>query len=177
MHLHLVRHPLPKVNPGVCYGHLDLELAGPASLAAQRISGRLPSGLPLWTSPARRCRELALCLHPRPMEDARLLEMHFGDWEGQDWDDIDRTALDAWAAHPASFVIPGGESGFQVQARALALVKDLADMGIGEAIWVTHGGIMRALLAWQQQLPETLWPELRFDYEEILTLNLELAAP
>lgn len=177
MRLHLVRHPLPKVNPGVCYGHLDLELAAPATLAAQRISPKLPPKLPLWTSPARRCRELAICLHPAPIEDSRLLEMHFGDWEGQDWDNIDRAALDAWAARPASFVIPGGESGFQVQARVQTLVKELVDTGINEAILVTHAGIMRAFLAWQQQLPETFWLELRFDYEEILTLNLELAAP
>ena len=68
MRLYLVRHPKPRVAPGICYGRLDLELATPAPEAASRIATQLPPGLPLWSSPARRCRDLAEALHPEPPE-------------------------------------------------------------------------------------------------------------
>lgn len=171
MRLYLVRHPRPRVAPGVCYGRLDLELAEPASAAAARISSQLPPGLPLWSSPARRCRELAEALHPAPRTDARLWEMDFGQWEGRSWDEIGPAALDDWAADPAGFVPPGGESGLQVQARALAFVDELQAAGLAAAILVTHAGIMRALLAYQQQLPGHRWLALRFGYEEVLMLR------
>ena len=171
MQLHLVRHPRPRVAPGVCYGRLDLELAEPASAAAARLAPRLPPGLPLWSSPARRCRELAEALHPAPRTDARLWEMDFGQWEGRSWDEIGPAALDDWAADPAGFVPPGGESGLQVQARALAFVDELLAAGLAAAILVVHAGIMRALLAHQQQLPGHRWLELGFGYEEVRQLR------
>lgn len=178
MQLYLVRHPQPRVAPGICYGRLDLPLAAPAAQAAARVRQQLPSArpadLPCWTSPAQRCRELATALHPAPQSDARLWEMHFGDWEGKSWEEIGASALDAWAADPAGFVPPGGESGYQLQARALAFVQELQQRGIGTALLVAHAGILRALSAYQQQLPGARWLELRFDYEQVLPLRLDL---
>ncbi|MDD3483750.1 histidine phosphatase family protein [Azovibrio restrictus] len=171
MQLYLIRHPRPRVAPGTCYGRLDLELAEPAGQAATRIAPRLPAGLPLWTSPARRCRELAAALHPAPAIEPRLWEMDFGLWEGKSWDEIGPAALDSWAADPAGFVPPGGESGLQVQARALDFVRELAQTGIIAAAVLTHAGILRALLAHQLQWPGQRWLELRFDYEQIVPLH------
>lgn len=147
--LHLVRHPPPMVAPGVCYGRLDVP-ASDIDAAADRLRGLLPEGLPVWSSPLRRCRALAECLHPAPRLDARLQEMDFGAWEGQRWDRIERAALDAWAADVVGFAPPGGESGAAVQARALAWV---ADCGDGEAVVVTHGGVIRVLLAHWRGVP------------------------
>lgn len=172
MQLYLIRHPRPRVEPGICYGRLDLDLAEPAQAAAARLAPRLPRGVPLWSSPARRCRELAEALHPAPRLDERLWEMHFGDWEGRRWEEIGPTALDAWAADPAGFVPPGGESGLHVQARALDFVAALARAGVAEALVVAHAGVMRALLAHQRGLPGQRWLELRFDYEEVLCLEM-----
>ncbi|MGB4468438.1 MAG: histidine phosphatase family protein [Azovibrio sp.] len=171
MQLFLVRHPRPRLAPGICYGRLDLELAEPASQAAARLAPRLPPEIPLWTSPARRCRELAEALHPAPRMDARLWEMHFGDWEGRSWNDIGPAALAQWAADPAGFVPPGGESGYQVLHRALDFVRELQRRGHASAVLIVHAGILRALLAYQQKLPGRRWLELRFDYEQVLSLH------
>lgn len=143
MILHLLRHPKPLVAPGICYGALDVAAEDAAAVAAALLAD-LPPGLPLWSSPLRRCRELALCLHRQPAFDARLQEMHFGDWEGRSWDDIPRAELDAWAADVAGYAPPGGESPLALQRRAVDFVGTLA---VAEAVLVTHAGVIRSLVA------------------------------
>jgi alpha-ribazole phosphatase len=160
MILHLIRHPKPRIAPGICYGRLDMSAENPAAVA-ELLRLEYPSALPLWSSPLRRCRELAECLHAQPLFDERLAEMNFGDWEGQPWDDIPRTQLDAWAADVAGYAPPGGESPRSLQRRALAFV---ASLHVPEAVIVTHAGIIRTLLAHWQNLPPERWTELVFPY-------------
>ena len=166
MILHLVRHPPPRVAPGTCYGRLDVAADG-TGVAAERLRGLLSPGLPVWSSPLRRCRELAECLHPAPLLDARLQEMHFGEWEGLAWEVIGAAALDAWAADVAEFAPPGGESARALQARCLAFV---AALSVDEAVLVTHGGVMRMLLAHWLQVPPAQWTTLTFDYGTVTSV-------
>lgn len=168
MILHLVRHPRPLVEPGICYGRLDIgaEML-PATLA--RLRAELPPGLPVWTSPLRRCRELALALDAGARSDERLTEMNFGTWEGRPWDSVERAELDAWAADIAGYAPPGGESPLAVQARALAFVTELA---APEAVLVTHAGVLRVLVAHVRALPPARWLELDFPYASHTVLEI-----
>ena len=160
MILHLIRHPKPRIATGICYGRLDISAENSADVA-KKLQLELASDLPLWSSPLRRCLELAACLHPQPLFDERLAEMNFGDWEGQAWDDIPRAQLDAWAADVAGYAPPGGESPLSLQRRALDFI---ADLSVPEAVIVTHAGVIRTLLAHWQGLPPERWPELVFAY-------------
>ncbi len=160
MILHLTRHPKPVIEVGVCYGRLDIS-AENVKAVAEKLLAELPLNLPVWTSPLIRCRTLAEFLHPRPMLDARLVEMDFGLWEGRPWDAIPRTELDAWAADVAGYAPPGGESPRQLQQRALDFV---AGLDVPEAVIVTHAGVIRTLLAHWRGLPPERWTELVFDY-------------
>lgn len=160
MILHLIRHPKPVIEAGVCYGRLDISAENANAVAAELLA-ELPPNLPVWTSPLIRCRALAELLHPQPMLDARLVEMNFGLWEGRPWDAIPRTELDAWAADVAGYVPPGGESPRQLQQRVLDFV---AGLDVPEAVIVTHAGVIRTLLAHWQGLPPERWTELVFDY-------------
>ena len=160
MILHLIRHPKPVVESGICYGRLDLE-AENAATVAERLRAELPPGLPVWSSPLRRCRTLAEYLHPAPQVDERLVEMDFGRWEGLRWDAVPRAELDAWAADIAGYAPPGGESPRALQGRALDFVASLT---VPEAVIVTHAGVIRTLLAHWQDLPPTAWPQLVFAY-------------
>jgi alpha-ribazole phosphatase len=160
MILHLIRHPRPLVDDGICYGQLDLAGENPAAAAAQ-LRNQLPPGLPVWSSPLRRCAELAAALHTQPFFDHRLAEMNFGNWEGRRWDCIPRHEIDAWAADVAGYVVPGGESALKVQQRALDFV---AGLRVPEAVIVTHAGVLRVLLAHWQGLPDERWCELGFAY-------------
>ena len=156
MRLILVRHPQPLVAAGVCYGSTDLEVA-PEELARTlaALAPRLPAGLPVYSSPLRRCAGLAASLSTTPIFDARLVEMHFGDWEMRAWDDIPRADVDAWAADLVNYQPGGGESVLGMATRIAAFHADLQRQlgGDGEAIVICHAGAMRLLSACQAGLP------------------------
>jgi alpha-ribazole phosphatase len=150
MQLTLVRHPQPLVAPGVCYGRTDLAVSADQlehTLAA--LNRILPRGLPLYSSPLRRCAELARRLSPAPVFDQRLVEMDFGAWEMQPWDAIPRTAIDAWAGDMVHYQPGGGESVLHMATRIAAFHADLQrQLGDGgAAIIICHAGAMRLLSA------------------------------
>ena len=105
--LWLVRHARPLVAPGICYGRLDMQADAQSTAdAAQALHLALPADCLLAHSPLRRCRQLAQALQAlRPglasAMDSRLLEMDFGEWEGQPWDALDRSATRAQREHQA----------------------------------------------------------------------------
>ena len=156
MRLILVRHPQPLVAAGVCYGSTDLEVApGELARTLAALTPRLPAGLPVYSSPLRRCAGLAAGLSATPIFDARLVEMHFGGWEMRAWDDIARADVDAWAADLANYQPGGGESVLRMAARIAAFHADLQRQlaGDGEAIVICHAGAMRLLSACHAGLP------------------------
>lgn len=175
----LIRHFLPEVAPGLCYGQTDLSLKIAVDEDQVRIGetrrrmGQYVTDAPVFTSPLRRCHELALALTPTPIIDSRLAELNFGDWEMQTWDAIGPQALDAWAADIAGFRPPGGETGFELQARALNWLGEISACH-EQAVVVTHAGVMRALQAHHQALPGKQWLDLRYDHGEILCLDFTL---
>lgn len=181
MRLYLIRHPRPLIAAGICYGQLDIPAENPA-LAAAALQAQLPAGLPLWSSPLRRCRDLAQALAAKadgtvgegggaagaqggaPRLDARLAEINFGAWEGRPWDAIPRDQIDAWAADVGGYVPPGGESPRQLQARVLEFFNTLPDR---DTVVVTHAGVIRSLLAADQGLPPERWCDLACAYASL----------
>lgn len=160
MILYLVRHSKPVIEPGVCYGQLDIPAENLLATVA-KLRAELPADLPVWSSPLRRCRALAAYLSSSVVIDERLAEMNFGDWEGRPWETVPRAELDAWAADVAAYVPPNGESPLQLQRRALDFV---AGLDVPAAIIVTHAGVIRTLLAHWQGLPPAQWTSLTFAY-------------
>ena len=167
--LWLVRHAQPLIEPGICYGQLDVAADAAASQqAAQQLAQALPDDCMIWHSPLQRCELLELefitqkaCSTPNPPTshaDSRLMEMNFGAWEGMSWDVIARTQIDAWANDLAHVAPGGGENLQQMLARVdQALRQTLAASGdITDRVWITHAGVIRCvqwLLQHGQQLP------------------------
>lgn len=157
-----MRHPRPRVAEGVCYGRSDLPLAEDAAACAARLKPLLPDA-PVFSSPLARCRQLAEALHVAPIYDERLRETDFGAWEMKPWADIDRAAIDAWAADPLHYNGHGGESVADLQTRALACATAIAT-DHDEAVLVVHAGIMKALAAALAGVPAPDWFGLSFAY-------------
>lgn len=122
MQFHLIRHPRPAVEPGICYGQTDVGLAESAAEVAARLRPLLPESFALHASPLARARLLAQELGTPKLDD-RLKEIHFGDWEGRSFTDIG-SAIDDWAADPLGFRAPGGESPREMAARVLAWLEE-----------------------------------------------------
>lgn len=125
MQLHLIRHPRPAVEPGVCYGQTDVGLAECPVAIAERLRPLLPETFTLHASPLARARLLAEELGT-PQLDDRLKEIHFGAWEGRTFADIG-SAIDDWAADPLGFRAPGGESPREMAARVLAWLEEIRE--------------------------------------------------
>lgn len=172
MQLYLIRHPPPEVAAGICYGRTDLALATDVGAVAMEIARRLPPGIPVFSSPLRRCRELAMALDPAPRIDARLVEMDFGEWEMTPWEGIQRTALEGWAADPLGYRPPGGESVGELRARVRDFIAAARREGIARAALVTHAGVMKTLVGEVRALPERQWMALSFDYAGVVRIEL-----
>jgi len=144
----LVRHPKLRGTQGLCYGRRDFPLADSARdiplIVAQLQSAGIGPAPTVFSSPAPRCRLVAERLAEHFHIDNRLQELDFGAWEGCAWDSLPRAALDAWAANPAQFVPPDGESGAALIARIQHFAVDLAAVP-GDCVVVTHGGPLKVL--------------------------------
>jgi len=152
MKIAFVRHTSVDVAPGTCYGRLDLPLAATAAADIAAVVALLADfgARRVWSSPASRCRLLAEALAPalgadRAFDD-RLLELHLGDWEGRQWDEVPREHLDRWASDPLGFAAPGGETGAMLIARVSNFFAELRAAG-GDHVVVSHGGPLRVLTA------------------------------
>lgn len=172
MQLYLIRHPAPQIAAGVCYGRTDLALAEDVAAAAARILPQLPPQLPLFTSPLQRCRQLAEALHPAPRSDARLQEMHFGEWEMRPWNLVQREALDGWAADPLGYAPPLGESVGELRQRVQGFVDEARQQGLERAVLVTHAGVMKVIVGQAEGLPLIQWMALRFEYESVIPVSV-----
>lgn len=109
-------------------------------------------------SPLLRCERtvapLAAALGVTPVVDERLTEVDYGTWTGRKIGDLVKEPL--WAVvqqQPSAAVFPDGEGLAQVQARAVAAVREhdrtLAEEHDGDVLWVacTHGDVIKAVIA------------------------------
>ena len=149
MTLWMVRHAQPLIAKGICYGQLDVKAdLAETQKCAEELKKVLPTGAYLFTSPLQRCELLApvlIGLQPDLMvkKDARLQEMHFGDWEGRPWADIDPKELAAWTDDFAHYRAGGtGESVTQFMTRVAAAFDELD--ATKDTVWITHAGVIRA---------------------------------
>ena len=138
-----------------CYGRLDVPPGQDARLSASQLFLTLPAPTPLaiWTSPLRRCREVAAHLSRLTGAslriDDRLAEMDFGEWEGRSWEQIERShprSYRAWLAAWPQVAPPGGErlSAFETRIRSW-LEERAARAEIQSSALVGHAGVIRAL--------------------------------
>ncbi len=103
------------------------------------------------SSSLRRCadfaRELATA-RGLPLElDARLMEYHFGDWQGVPIETLaerDGPALGRFWADPVAHPPPGAETFAAFRARLTAALDDAVRDG-GRVLVITHGGAIRLL--------------------------------
>lgn len=146
-------HTLAGRSEGV---ELDAKGVGQAGALVERLAG-LPIKA-LVRSPLLRCRltlePLAAALGLDPIIDERLSEVDYGQWTGRQLGELVKEPL--WTVvqqQPSAAVFPDGEGLAQVQARAVAAVRDhdrrLAEEYGTDVLWVacTHGDVIKSVVA------------------------------
>lgn len=165
MRLLLIRHAQPAEEArGRCYGRLDIGLSPRGHRRAQLIARTLDSVAlaAVYSSPAARALEtaapLAAANRISPLVDDALRELDFGELEGKSYDEIQAAHPDlyqAWMQTPTRVHFPGGESYLQLRTRALKAMETIRSRHRGAlAAIVSHGGILRAILADCLRMPD-----------------------
>lgn len=155
----------------MCYGRHDPPLADSFASEARAVATQLADlpPMPVYCSPALRCRHLAEHLGWQPQYDPRLLELDFGDWEGRAWHDIPRAESEAWTVDFVRRTPPNGESYAALQVRVVEFLRELQTQGAEHAAIVSHAGVIRAALAWLRNIPlEHSFQRISVDYGEVI---------
>lgn len=174
--LYLIRHTTPCIAAGICYGQMDMEVADSFAAEADRVNSWLPPVELIITSPLRRAHRLATHLTQAQncglCSDSRLMEMHFGDWEGRAWSDIARSEIDAWSTDTLHYTPPNGESAHHMMLRVQSIVQDVAQLPQQTIALVAHGGSIRAALALLAGIPLPLTLNWQIDYGSVISAQL-----
>ncbi|RBB99962.1 histidine phosphatase family protein [Pseudomonas sp. MWU12-2115] len=180
LRLDLLRHGETELGGGL-RGSLDDALTekGWAQMRAAVVAGgpwdRLVS------SPLQRCARFAAELGEQlnlPVHlDKDLQELHFGAWEGQSAAalmETDAEALGLFWADPYSFTPPQGEPVSDFAERVLGAVARLHQAYAGERVLlISHGGVMRLLLAQARGLPREQLLNVEVAHAALFALSVE----
>lgn len=145
MKVTLIRHTSVAVETGICYGQTDVEVAATfpeeAGMVRKNIAGERFDAV--YSSPLSRCRQLAaFCDYPSPMLDDRLMELNFGSWEMQKWDEINDPQLERWY-NDWIHIPAGGAESYEVQCRRVAsFLDELRNSNFQHACLFTHRGVI-----------------------------------
>lgn len=171
----LVRHGEPAGDVrGRCYGALDIELSPAGRSQMERVAKHLePEPLTaIYASPLHRATESARILashHPCGYgEDTGLCEVNFGDFEGLAYDEIAASHPEIyrqWMDAPTEVQFPNGEGFAEMRLRVLQAFEAILRHREGQTVAiVTHGGVIRILIASALQMPDQYLFRLAQDY-------------
>lgn len=180
LHLDLLRHGETELGGGL-RGSLDDALTekGWAQMRAAVVERGAWDRL--ISSPLQRCARFAEELGTRlgvPVHlDKDLQELHFGAWEGQSAAalmDTDAEALGLFWADPYAFTPPQGEPVADFSTRVRAAVARLHTAYAGERVLlISHGGVMRLLLAQARGLPREQLLNVEVGHGALFSLQVE----
>lgn len=176
MKLILIRHTSLAIEPGICYGQSDIDVSKTFLEEAAIVHSKIAQYLPdlIYTSPMQRCRKLAaFCGYPDAIIEPKLLELNFGDWEGQKWHEINDPHLNVWYDNWLNTPTTNGESFMMQYQRYESLIQTLQQQHSDKTIALfTHGGILHCarIHSGIDQFHNTF--DDRPDYGEVIVIDL-----
>ena len=158
MILYIWRHPKPISASGLCIGQTDIKVdRRKLKRLANKIQRfvqlqRLPKVV--WVSPLQRSLKVGEILAQRGFQykvAPELAEIHFGEWDGKFWQQIEKQAIDEWCDNFANFSPANGESLQQLFNRAEIWLDKIAVeqvntpvLAIGHAGWINAAKMLAA---------------------------------
>lgn len=145
MIVYLIRHTSVDVPQGVCYGQTDVPLKLSFMYEAEETVGKLGNIRfdQVYTSPLTRCIRLATyCGYPDAIRDPRIMEINFGDWEMQRFDEITDPNLAQWYADYRHVRATNGESFEDLYQRVAQFLDELRQQPYQQVGIFAHGGVL-----------------------------------
>jgi alpha-ribazole phosphatase len=137
-------------------GSLDIPLSDRGRERMRRAAGFLaPFTIDkVYTSTLSRSVESGrIVAEPHGLEiamDPAFNEVHFGDWEGLNFDQIRQQygrEQELWLEDPGNHPPPGGESFYDAEARGMGRLRQIVEEHKGQTVAVVaHGGILRVMI-------------------------------
>jgi alpha-ribazole phosphatase len=137
------------------------------------------------TSPLIRCVDFAQALGQHysipVVQDSRLQEIHFGDWENQSAAELMQNQADAllrfWQ-NPLTHPPPMAEHLRDFQARVLTAWHEIQQQFIGKKVLlITHGGVIRIIISHIQQYPLEHLLALEIHHADVKRVCIEQTEP
>jgi len=184
----LVRHGAISAQwKGICYGCQDVPLCERwmaesepliLQLASLRPATIFHSGLSRSSWLAGRVREIVYGQQACDVvEDVRLRERNFGQWEGMTWDDAYSSDPDNFHGlidKPDTYRPPGGETTTELQMRVVHWYQQCSQddsLMSKPVLAVTHSGPIAALAGHLLGLTPENWTPWMLGYGEIMTIS------
>lgn len=148
MEIYLIRHTTPKITKDICYGQADIDLSPDFDDEIKLVHTNLDVSFDyVFSSPLKRCAQLADTLGSTVQKEPRLAELSFGKWELKKWKDIPQPALNQWMENYVDQAPPQGESYQQLKKRVVEIFKGIISQNRKTTGIVTHAGPIRAILS------------------------------
>ncbi len=99
------------------------------------------------------------------------MELNFGIWEMQKWDEINDERLDTWMNNYIEYRCPKGESLLDMKLRVDDFIKDIKLKNRDLTI-VTHGGVIRLFYHLINKVPLDKIFNLKIEYGDVHKFNI-----
>jgi len=160
-YLILIRHGEVEIEwKKICYGAMDVPLSETGIENSIRLAEQLCIEFQpryIFHSGLQRTKflasQIARCSlgNPEPIEDTRLQERDYGDWQGKSWDEVFASDPDHFhdlIEKPETYRPPQGETTSEMQARIVTWLHQIASLAnnpqSSPIIAVTHSGPIAA---------------------------------
>ena len=131
MEIFVIRHTKVNIENNICYGSMEVPLREGYIEKAKIFQNNLPSQIDkIFSSPSQRCTDLLDSLNLKYTKEKSLTELHFGDWEGKHWDEIEKSDLDFWMQDYVHRSPKNGEKMIELNLRVMNFITKIRLMDL-----------------------------------------------
>lgn len=176
MDLYFLRHTTVAVDNDVCYGQTEIPVASSFLQEAADTMKLVPDKMHAvyFSSPTRRCIQLAEFISKRPaMQDDRLADLNFGEWERKKWDEIEEQELESWMSDVIYQAPPDGESYEQLILRIKDFFEEIIIKNYKTVVISTHASVIRAILSYVLEIPYQRTFDMQIAFGSITKISVD----
>lgn len=175
MEIYLINHTTPNIATDTCFGATDVDLAPTFINDFEVLSRSLPKTFEvIYTSPLKRCMKIAMQLEGNiVIQDERITDLNFGDWELKKWHLIDQNLVEGWMTDFTDISPKNGESFLRLSHRVEQFWEDMLNEPHKSVAVISHANVIRASLALLLEIPIAKAMGFQLDYGSVSKIRIE----